>query len=52
MAVLAKQSSEYHLMGVIQWCDQGIGILSGEIIDQRGADWHGEFPNPTPPLLS
>jgi hypothetical protein len=47
MAKLAKQSSEYHLRGVIQWCDEQIGVLMGEMVVQGGSDWHGEFPNPT-----
>jgi hypothetical protein len=47
MAIPAKQSSEYHLRGVIQWCDEEIGVLLGEMVAQGGSDWHGEFPNPT-----
>jgi hypothetical protein len=47
MAKLAKQSSEYHLRGVIEWCDEQIAVLIGEMVAQGGSDWHGELPNPT-----
>jgi hypothetical protein len=46
MGKLANQSPEYHLRRVIQWCDEEIEALIGEMVAQGGSDWHGEFPNP------